>query len=279
MDISQLIAKVKVHFVPLAITFGWRLLGAIAVWVIGRFIIRVLRRGTQHAAQRRKMDPTLLRYLDSALNTALQFLLVIALLGIFGVETTAFAGLLAAAGVAIGMAWSGLLANFAAGLFMIFLRPFKVGDFVTVAGVTGDVEALGMFVTTIHSPDNIRVYVGNSKIFSDIIQNFSVNPYRRVELTAQLPHGVDPKDAIRRLKARLSTLPHVEKDPAPQVDVISFTLAGPVLAVRPCTHNKTYWDVYFATNLAIAEEFAVAGYPVPETHLAQRNIEPSSPAK
>jgi small conductance mechanosensitive channel len=130
-----------------------------------------------------------------------------------------------------------------------------------------------MFVTCIHTPDNIRTYVGNAKVLGDTIQNFTVNSHRRVELTAQLPHGVDPNDAIRRLKVRLAAIPNVSKEPAPQVDVLTFTLAGPVLAVRPFTHNNTYWDVYFATNLAIAEEFAAAGYPVPETHVHQRQLQ------
>jgi small conductance mechanosensitive channel len=155
-------------------------------------------------------------------------------------------------------------------MFMIVLRPFKVGDFVTVAGATGDVQELGMFVTTIHTPDNLRVFVGNAKIFGDVIQNYTVNPVRRVELVAQLAHGVDPKDAIARLKARIAKIPHVALDPAPQIDVLTFTMAGPVLAVRPFTHNSTYWDVYFATNLAICEEFTEAKYPVPETHFHQR---------
>jgi small conductance mechanosensitive channel len=270
MDINQYILKFKEHVVPVVVVFGSRLLGAIALWVIGRMVIGLVRRATRHAAERRDLDATLTRYIDSTVNLALQIVLIVALFGVFGVETTTFAGLLAAAGVAIGMAWAGLLSNFAAGLFMIVLRPYKVGDMVTVAGVTGDVQELGMFVTTIHTSDNLRVFVGNSKIFGDVITNYTVNPVRRVELTAQLPHGVDPKDAIARLKARIAKLPNVAASPAPQVDIITFNLAGPVLAVRPFTHNSTYWDVYFATNLAIAEVFTEAKYPVPENHVFQR---------
>ena len=270
MDITQLLVKAKDHALPLVVMFGSRLIGALVLWVVGRLIIRLIRSASRKAGQRRSLDPTLVRYLDSVLNIALQILLIVAIFGLFGIETTSFAGILAAMGAAIGLAWSGLLSNFAAGIFMIVLRPFRVGDFITAAGVTGDVQEIGLFVTCIHTPDNIRTYVGNAKVFADTISNYTANPYRRVELVAQLPHGVDPKDAISRLKARLATLPNVSKDPAPQVDVLTFTMAGPVLAVRPFTHNSTYWDVYFATNLAIAEEFAKAGYPVPETHVHQR---------
>ena len=99
------------------------------------------------------------------------------------------------------MAWGGLLANFAAGAFLVFLRPFKVGDFVTAAGVTGTVDAIGLFGTTINTPDNVRTIVGNNKVFSDTIQNFSANPYRRVELTATINNAVDHHDAIQLLRA------------------------------------------------------------------------------
>ncbi len=272
MDLDQLLAKARDHAVPVLVTFGSRLIGAVALFIVGRLIIRLIRRATRHANQRRSLDPTLVRYIDSVLNTALQILLVVAILGLFGVETTTFAGVLAASGVAIGMAWSGLLSNFAAGIFMIVLRPFQVGDFVTAGGVTGDVQEIGLFVTCIHTPDNVRTFVGNAKIFGDVIQNYTANSVRRVELTAQLAHSVDPADAIRRLKERLATIPNVAKDPAPQVDILTFSMAGPVLAVRPFTHNSTYWDVYFATNLAIGEVFTAAGYPVAETHVHQRQL-------
>ena len=115
----------------------------------------------------------------------LDIILVVAILGFFGVQTTTFAAVLAAAGIAIGMAWSGLLANFAAGVFLVIFRPFKTGDFVSAGGVTGTIHEIGLFVTTIDAPDNVRNIVGNNKIFGDNIQNYSTNPYRRVELVAQ----------------------------------------------------------------------------------------------
>jgi small-conductance mechanosensitive channel len=111
------------------------------------------------------------------MSVVLNIALVVALLGFFGVETTTFAALIAAGGVAVGVAWGGLLANFAAGAFLVFLRPFKVGDFVNAGGVTGTVDAIGLFTTTINTPDNVCTIVGNNKIFADTIQNFSANPY------------------------------------------------------------------------------------------------------
>jgi small conductance mechanosensitive channel len=128
-----------------------------------------------------------------------------------------------------------------------------------------------LFVTTINTPDNVQTFVGNNKIFGDTIQNYTTNPYRRVERVAQLHHSVDHKAAIRLLKERLSQIPNVMSDPAPEVEVLDFNLAGPVLAVRPYCHNDHYWQVYFDTNSLIREAFGEAGFPAPEQYLAVRS--------
>jgi small conductance mechanosensitive channel len=195
------------------------------------------------------------------------------MLGFFGVETTSFAALLAAAGVAVGMAWSGMLANFAGGVFLVILQPFKVGDFVTAAGVSGTVEEIGLFATILKTPDNVKTMVGNGKVFGDTIQNFSANPYRRVELTAQVAHGVDPAAAIALLKPALAKLPNVIAEPAPDVEILTFNPMGAVLAVRPYCNNQHYWQVYFDANRLIRDTFTRAGFPVPEQHYALRGGE------
>lgn len=151
--------------------------------------------------------------MGNTIAVVLNIALVVAILGYFGVETTTFAALLAGIGLAIGTAWGGLLANFAAGAFLIVLRPFKVGDFVSAGGQVGTVEEIGLFVTTFHTPDNIKTFVGNNKIFSDTIQNYSVNPYRRVELVAQIWGAADPHQAMSQMQARLKTIPNVVADP------------------------------------------------------------------
>jgi small conductance mechanosensitive channel len=175
--------------------------------------------------------------------------------------------------VAIGAAWSGLLGNFAAGAFMLVLRPVKVGDFVSVGGITGTVHELGLFGTTIITPDNVMTIVGNGKIFSDTIQNFSVLPVRRVERTAQLAGSVDPLEAIERFKAAIAQIPNVSTDPAPEINLLDMNLNGPVIAVRPYTNNQHYWQVYFDTNEAIVRTCKEAGWPAPTptqiTHIVQ----------
>lgn len=263
--------QLKTLLVTYAIPIGGKIIGAIVLWIVGRIVIRAVRGMTTRVFERRKLDATLVRYIDSVIGVVLTLVLLISMLSIFGIETTSFAGILAAAGVAIGMAWSGLLSNFAAGVFMIVLHPFKVGDMITAAGVTGVVKEIGLFATTIDTGDNIRTFVGNSKIFGDNIQNYTTNPFRRVDLKAQIAHTVNPTDAIDRLRTRLSKIPNVVKEPAPSVELLEFTAFGPVLAVRPYCHNDHYWDVYFAANKAIVEEFTMAGYPVPAENRVVRS--------
>jgi small conductance mechanosensitive channel len=250
----------------IGIRFGIRILGAIALWIVGRAAIGFCGRVLSRWLVRQHLDPTLGRYVSSATSIALNIALVIAILGIFGVETTSFAAVIAGAGVAIGVAWGGMLGNFAAGVFLVVFRPFKTGDFVTAAGVTGTVHEIGMFASSLDTPDNVRTIVGNNKIVGDTIQNFSANPYRRVDLTAQLAHGVDVKDAVAMLKERLARIPNVLAQPAPDVEILQFTLAGPVLAIRPYCNNAHYWQVYFDTNRMIRDSFSAARYPVPEQH-------------
>jgi small conductance mechanosensitive channel len=254
----------------LLIALGIKVVEAIALWIVGRWLIGFSVSMIGKAMTRQKIDPTLIRYINNTVAAILNIVLVIAILGFFGVETTSFAALIAAAGVAIGMAWSGLLGNFAAGVFIIILQPFKVGDFVLAGGVMGTVEEVGLFVTSINTLDNIRNIIGNGKILGDVIQNFSTNAYRRVDLQAQLSHSVDPHQAIAILKAGLAKIPNVMTDPAPSVEILTFTLAGPVLAVRPFCNNRDYWQVYFATNTLIKDAFGQAGFAVPEQHYMVR---------
>ena len=259
MDIDALQIFLSTTVVELAI----KVVAAIAFWVIGRWLIGRVIHLMQMTMGRNHVDPTLTKYLGSIIAIALNIALVLGILGYFGIETTSFAAMLAGAGVAIGAAWSGLLGNFAAGAFMLILRPFKVGDFVSIGGVVGTVHELGLFGTTIVTPDNVMTLIGNGKIFGDTIQNFSVLPVRRVERVAQLANGVDPLDAIARLKAAVALIPNVSKDMPPEVNLLDMKLEGPQIAVRPYSHTDHYWQVYFDTNEAIVRVCQEAGWPVP----------------
>ncbi|MGC2208652.1 MAG: mechanosensitive ion channel family protein [Candidatus Korobacteraceae bacterium] len=250
--------------------FALKLLGAIVLWIVGRALIRFATRMMGHALDRQALDATVVGYLRSALSILLNVILVVALLGFFGVETASFAALLAGVGIAVGVAWSGLLASFAAGVFLLVLRPFKVGDYIEAGGVTGTVESIGLFATILNTPANVVAIVGNSKVFSDNIMNYTRNDYRRVDMTAQLSHDVNPEQAIALLKDAVSRIPNVLATPAPAVEILEFNLAGPLLAVRPFCANANYWRVYFDTNRLIQSTFSTAGFPAPEQHYKLR---------
>ncbi len=226
------IASIKQLLGTTALDLALKVLAALAFWFIGRWLIGRVVSVMRAALNRNHVDPTLIKYLGSIVAVALNIALALGILGYFGVQTTSFAAMLAGAGVAIGAAWSGMLGNFAAGAFMLILRPFKVGDFVSVGGVTGTVHELGLFGTTIVTPDNVMTLVGNGKIFGDTIQNFSALPVRRVERTAQLAGGVDALEAIERLRAAVVKIPNVATDPAPEVSLLDMNLVGPVISVR-----------------------------------------------
>jgi len=259
MDFSSIQTFLGTTVTELAI----KVLAAIAFWIVGRWLIGTVVSLMQAAMNRNHIDATLTKYLGSIVAIALNIALVLGILGYFGIQTTSVAAMLAGASVAIGAAWSGMLGNFAAGAFMLVLRPFKVGDFVQVGGQVGTVHELGLFGTTIITPDNVLTLIGNSKVFGDTVMNFSARPVRRVERTAQLAGGVDPLDAIERFRAAVTAIPNVAQDPAPEISVLDINLVGPVIAVRPYCHTDHYWQVYFDTNAAIIRVAQQAGWPAP----------------
>jgi len=245
------------------VELGIKVLAAIGFWIVGRWLIGRVVSLMQSAMNRSKVDPTLTKYLGSIVAVALNIALVLGILGYFGIQTTSFAAMLAGAGLAIGAAWSGMLGNFAAGAFMLVLRPFKVGDFVQIGGIVGTVDEIGLFGTTIITPDNVMTLVGNGTVFGGTVLNYTARPSRRVERTAQLAGGVDPLDAIARLRAAVTSIPNVVSEPAPEVSILDINLVGPVIAVRPYCHNDHYWQVYFDTNEAIIRTARDAGWPAP----------------
>ena len=267
MNIDEVVTFRKTR----GLDFGLKLLGAFAIWIVGRWLIGVVTSVLRRALAARSIDATITTYVLNTLSVVLNIVLVMAILGRVGVETTSFAALLAGAGLAVGTAWGGLLSNFAAGACMVVLRPFKVGDFVTVGGVTGTVHEIGLSVTSLDTPDNVRTFVGNNKIFSGDIQNFTANPFRRVELRAQISGAADHRAAIARLKGAIKArAKNIKTDVGPDVEIETCTEFGPVLCVRPFCHNDHDWQVFFDTNKVIREE--LAAFPAAARPLAVRNV-------
>jgi small conductance mechanosensitive channel len=263
---------------PILVGFGLKVIGAVAVFIVGRWLISLATRMIGTAMTRQRVDPTVQRYLVSFITIALNIVLVVAILGYFGVETTSFAALVAGAGVAIGAAWSGLLGNFASGIFLLVLRPYQVGDYVMIGGSEGTVLELGLFGTTINTPDNVKTVVGNTKVIGNDIKNFTANPYRRVELVAQLAGSADLNKAVVLLREAVSRVRNITESPAVDVEILEFNEFGPKLAVRPYCHTDHYWQVYFDTNKAIAETLGAAGFPVATRPVRIYPAEPAAAA-
>lgn len=219
-----------------ALPFSFKIIGAIAVWIIGGILIRFAQRLIRTALKKRFVDQTLVNYANATSNFILKAFLILSILGIFGIETTSFSALLAATGVAIGMAWSGLLSNFAAGVFLIVLRPFKVGDVITAAGITGTVREIGLFATTIDNGDHLRIFVGNNKIFSDNILNYSTNPHRVLSFRIQLSSHTIPAEAIEKFTQQLSSLPNLKLPVTGEIT--EFNPLGIVITIKTgCSHS------------------------------------------
>lgn len=250
------------------------LVATILIWVIGRWAInKIMALLSITLDKSGKLDKTLARYVISILSAVMTVFLVMFILGRFGIETTSFAALLAGAGLAIGTAWGGLLAHFAAGVFMQILRPFKVGDYVNAGGTEGTVVEIGLFTSTVVTIDNVTTIVGNNKIFSDNIQNFTALPYRRVDCTVKYYHNVDVQEVLTKISAAVSAIPNVVATPKPEVEVLSFSEEGPEIGVRPFCHNDHYWEVLFATNKAIALTSAENNWPAPASHEVEWQID------
>ncbi len=254
----------------LIVPFLFKLLGAAALWIVGGWLIGLALRLLRRFFRQGTLDSTLVNYLLSIIGVVLRVVLIVAILGFFGVETTSFAALLAGAGIAIGAAWSGMLGNFAAGVFLQLFRPISVGDYIDGAGVEGTVKEVSMFVTSITTPDNVVNIIGNAKLFGDTIKNYSATPYRRVDLVAQLDNSADISRAINLLKEGIKKVPNQASEIDAEVEVLEFSERGPRLAVRPYTHTSNYWQVYFDTNRMIVEVLGKGGFPVPRIPVAMQ---------
>lgn len=248
LDINNLLTS----FYNVALDFGIKILGALVVLFVGRLIIKLVVRLANRAMQNKFAEPTITAYVGSSISILLNLALFVAILGFFGFETTTFAALLAGVGVAIGAAWSGLLSNFAAGIFLVALRPFRVGDYIAAAGVTGTVKEVGMFVTAVTTPENVLTFVGNNKVFTETIQNYSTNSYRRIELKVKLDAQTDALAFAETLRAQLDKIPNVLTEPTSFVGILEFAPDGATLAVQPCAHQNHYKQVYFDTTEMIA---------------------------
>jgi small conductance mechanosensitive channel len=243
------------------IDFGIKVAGAILLWWIGGWLIRLAVKLINKALKAR-VDGTVLNYLDSAIAITLKVILIVAIMGYFGIETSSFAALLAGFAIAIGAAWGGLLSNFAAGFFLLFLRPIKVGDYIEGAGISGfcEVKSIGMFNTVIVGLVNNVVYtIPNAKLFNDNIKSIDSN-YRKMILKVHVNRNAPVNEAIKLIKDRILALPNVL--PISNVTFDEFTTIGYTLKVKPCCEAKYYSEVQNNVTTVVNEILNQEGYKI-----------------
>jgi len=243
--------------------YGLKVIAAIAIFVIGRYVAIAIRGVLRRALRKSAVDETLVTFVANVSYVLLLAFVVIAALGQLGVQTASFVAVVGAAGLAIGLALQGSLANFAAGVLMIIFKPFKAGDYIEAGGIAGTVEGLNIFTTELKTPDNKKVIVPNAKITSDNIVNYSAKDQRRIDIVAGVSYR-DDLDKVRQvLKSILDEDERILKDPAPTIGVLALADSSINFAVRPWVKTGDYWAVYFDTHEKIKKRFDAEGISIP----------------
>ena len=243
--------------------YGLKVIAAVVILVIGRFAAKGIRAIIRRMLQKGHVDETLVSFVSSLCYVAIMAFVIIAALGQLGVQTASFVAVLGAAGLAIGLALQGSLANFAAGVLMIIFKPFKVNDFIKGAGVEGVVEEIGVFTTELKSVDNKKIIVPNAKITADNIINYTAKEIRRVDIVASVSHRDDLDKVKKVLESVLAKDGRVLKDPAPTIGVLELAQSSVNFAVQPWVKTSDYWDVFFATQESIKKQFDAEGIRIP----------------
>jgi len=249
--------------VELIQAYGMPLLWAIVIFVVGRIVSGILANTVAKLMIKSKIDETLVKFMRSLIYMGLMTFVVLAALGKMGIETTSFAAIIAAAGLAIGLSLQGTLGNFAAGVMLILFRPFKAGDFVEAGGVAGVVEEVLIFSTKMRSGDNKEIIVPNGQIIGSTITNYSAKETRRVDLVIGVGYGDDLKKVRSVLEQILAEDSRVLQDPAPTIGVLELGESSVNFAVRPWVKSGDYWPVLFALQENIKIRFDAEGISIP----------------
>jgi small conductance mechanosensitive channel len=267
MDIEKIIETLS-QFIT---TYSLKLVAAVLVLLIGKWLAKRISNLVAKLMEKSKVDVTLIKFLDNIIYYTLLVVVVIAAAGQLGINTTSFLTIVGAAGLAIGLALKDSLSNFASGVMLIMFRPYRIGDFVTVGGVSGNVAAIGMFNTTLNTPDNKREIVPNSSVTSNVITNVTANDTRRVDLVMGIGYDDDIKKAKEVLERVVGENKRVLKSPAPKIAVSELADSSVNFVVRPWVKTDDYWDTYFELTEAIKIAFDKEGisipYPQRDVHL------------
>ena len=267
MDFSNILPKLQ----ELLALYGLRIVAAIIIFIVGRWVAKALRNVIKRMMTKGEVDETLISFVGNLTYVALLAFVIIAALNQLGIQTTSFIAIIGAAGLAIGLALQGSLANFAAGVLMIIFRPFKAGDYIEGAGVAGVVEEVQIFATQLKTPDNKTIIVPNAKMMSDNITNYSAKDTRRVDMLIGVGYGDDLKKVREILEDILAKDDRILKDPAPTIGVLELGDNSVNFAVRPWVKTEDYWGAYFDAMETVKRRFDEEGisipYPQRDVHL------------
>jgi small conductance mechanosensitive channel len=271
MDLNDLTAKIW----ELVTIYGIKVLAAIAIFIIGKWVAKAIRGLVQRMMRKANMDETLLKFVGNLTYIALLAFIIIAALSQLGIQTTSFIAVLGAAGLAVGLALQGSLANFAAGFLMILFRPIRVGDYIEGAGVAGTVEEIQIFTTTLVTPDNKTVIIPNGSLTGDNIVNWTMKGTRRVDLVMGIGYDDDIDKAKKIMADVIAGDERILKDPAPQIAMIELADSSVNFVVRPWVNASDYWGVYMSVTEQIKKAFDANGISIPfpqrDVHLYQHS--------
>jgi len=259
-----------------ASAWGPKLLGAIAVYVIGMWIARIVRGVVRKALGRAKAEPMLASFVANIVHIGLIVFVVILVLGTLGIPTTGFAAIIAAAGFAIGFALQGSLGNFASGVMILIFKPFQPGDYIEGAGHGGSVEDVGIFMTILKTPDNKKIIVPNGELTASSLVNYSANPTRRIDMVFGIGYDDDIDEARGVLRRLVEADERILKDPEPQIAVLELGDSSVNFVCRPWVHSSDYWPVKFELTEKVKKEFDAVGisipYPQRDVHLHEAGV-------
>ncbi|MDA9551343.1 mechanosensitive ion channel [Flavobacteriaceae bacterium] len=250
-------------------TYGPKVIGAIIIWIVGSWIIKKMMLGMKKIMEKGDYDESLQKFLLNLGSWILKILLIITLLGTLGVPTTSFAAIIGAAGLAIGLALQGSLANFAGGVLIMIFRPFKIGDLIEAQGEVGVVKEIEIFTTRLIGRSNKEVILPNGALSNGNIVNYSTEGTRRVDLTFGVGYDSDIKKTKEVLMNVISAHPKVINDPAPTVNVLELADSSINFTVRPWCKTEDYWTVYFDVTEQTKEALDTAGIEIPYPHQVQ----------
>jgi small conductance mechanosensitive channel len=253
--------------------WGLRLLGAVALLLLGRVVAGWVRRALRRSLQRAKMDATLAPFISNIVYWIILAAIIVAVLGMVGIQTASLLAVLGAAGLAVGLALQGTLSNVASGVMLLVFRPFQVGDYIEAGGTAGSVATIGLFTTTLNTPDNVRILVPNSSVYGQTIKNYAANDTRRNDMVLGVSYDDDIGLAIGTIKKVLGADERVLADPEPVIAVAELGDSSVNIVVRPWCRKEDYWALRFDMMQTMKEELEVAGCSIPfpqrDVHLFQ----------